>query len=77
MLSLLTRVGRGCTMVITGDLAQSDINEANGLQDFIDKMVIAQRHDDCNLKSIVHVELTKDDVMRSDIVKEILNIYEL
>ena len=77
MLSLLTRVGRNCTLVITGDLAQSDLNERNGLRDFLDKYASSKRRNSgsCEFEGIVHVELTHEDIKRSDLVKRILRIY--
>lgn len=73
MKALLTRIGRNSKLVITGDLAQSDLIGRNGLRDFID--LFASSAYKLGDADIVEVKLTKDDVMRSDIVKKILEIY--
>lgn len=71
MLMLLTRVGMGCKMVITGDLKQSDLIGKNGLSDFIEKYRTRTR----DYGDIRLVELTSNDVERSLVVKNILELY--
>ena len=69
MKMLLTRLGEGSKMVVTGDLAQADRVNDNGLIDF------------CNLlsgKDLKHIDLVEfdhRDIERHSAVKEILSIY--
>ena len=69
MKMLLTRLGEGSKMVVTGDLAQADRVNDNGLIDF------------CNLlsgKDLKHIDLVEfdhRDIERHNAVKEILSIY--
>ena len=70
MKMLLTRLGEGSKMVVTGDLKQADRLEDNGLIDFcslLDRM-----------KSLKHIDIqhfeTKD-IERHDAVKEVLKVY--
>jgi phosphate starvation-inducible protein PhoH len=69
MKMLLTRLGDGSKMVVTGDLAQADRMNDNGLIDF------------CNLltgKSLKHIDIIEfdhKDIERHNAVKEILAIY--
>lgn len=70
MKMLLTRLGRGSQMVITGDTRQSDRMIDNGLVDF-------RRHFEkhFNPEHIAFVELTKGDIQRHPAVQEVLNMY--
>lgn len=68
MLSILTRIGEGSKMVVTGDLDQSDYKDTNGLQDFLDRF---------RGSSLIEViRFTKREVERHPVVKEILRIYD-
>jgi phosphate starvation-inducible PhoH-like protein len=70
MKMLLTRLGEGSHMVITGDLDQHDrVGEINGLQDFLDKFKGKRS------SSITSIEFDKDDIEREEVIKEILDIY--
>jgi len=74
MYMLLTRIGTNSRMVITGDLEQSDKYENNGL-----KEVIKKYRDVCYTgvtKNILLVELKKEDVQRSELVSEVMKMYE-
>ena len=75
MKMILTRIGENSKIVCTGDPKQHDRirarYEINGLQDFINKW--KNRAKKCN--KIKMVEFEKKDVERSEIVKEILDIY--
>ena len=69
MKMLLTRIGSRSKLAVTGDLAQTDRPNDNGLSDFIDKL---------NQKSsslIDIVNFIKSDVQRHEAVKEVLSIY--
>jgi phosphate starvation-inducible PhoH-like protein len=70
MKMLMTRLGRGSQMVITGDTRQSDRMIDNGLTDF-------RRHYErfFNPEYIKFVELGKADIQRHPAVTEVLNIY--
>lgn len=70
MKMLTTRLGINSRMVITGDLNQTDILKENGLEDFMNKVKIYK-----NSKLINFVHFNNEDVERSDIVKEVINIY--
>jgi phosphate starvation-inducible PhoH-like protein len=70
MLMMLTRMGEGSRMVITGDLLQSDRGEKNGLADFYG------RAKTCNDSAIQCVTFGIDDVQRSRVVASILKLYE-
>jgi phosphate starvation-inducible PhoH-like protein len=65
----MTRVGNNSTVVINGDLSQSDINGCSGLYDAINRV-----HDVPGIQ--VH-EFTYADIVRSDIVKDIIMKYEI
>jgi phosphate starvation-inducible PhoH-like protein len=65
---LLTRVGEGTKLIITGDLEQSDLGEDNGLRNLIYKMQCI------DLEYITHVEMGDADIVRHPAVKEILKV---
>jgi len=68
MKMLLTRIGEGSKMVIAGDLAQHDRGfEANGLLDLVNRIPKS--------RSISHIEFGEDDVVRAEVIKEILQMY--
>jgi phosphate starvation-inducible PhoH-like protein len=70
MKMLLTRIGEGSQMVVTGDLAQADRLNDNGLIDFC--RLLADRPE---LTHIDVAEFTAADIERHDAVKEVLSIY--
>lgn len=70
MLMLTTRIGEHTKMVVTGDLCQSDRSATNGLTDFIEKF---KRYPEKSTISMI--ELTTEDVKRSNAVKTVLEIY--
>lgn len=69
MKMLLTRLGEGSRMAVTGDLAQADRLKDNGLIDFV-KLLEASQAEHLD---IVHFE--QGDIERHEAVKEILQIY--
>ena len=72
MKMLLTRLGDGSKIVVTGDTRQADRKEAdNGLLDF-KRLVDDYR----NCKFVSGVEFTGKDIMRHPAVLEILKIYK-
>ena len=68
MRMLLTRIGEKSKLIITGDLAQSDLPEENGLQYLIDKL------DPFDLEFIEYVSLDDEDIHRHPAVNEILKV---
>ena len=77
MMMLVTRIGVGSRMVITGDLKQSDKNQNSGLADFIDKYKVYNPNEEKPKRDKIQIiEFEKGDVERSEIVSMILNIYE-
>ena len=75
MKMLLTRIGDDSKMVITGDLSQTDSKQkTNGFAEFINKYDAYVRHKPAD--HLAMVELTHDDVFRSEVVKTVLNIYD-
>lgn len=70
MKMLLTRLGEGSKMVVTGDLRQADRLEDNGLIDFCRLLDNAKALDRLD---IVHFD--HKDIERHDAVKEVLSIY--
>jgi len=71
MKMVLTRIGDGSKMVITGDLAQNDRQFANdnGLRDFIERLTQAKSYD------IAKVDFGAKDIQRHPVVKEVLGLY--
>jgi phosphate starvation-inducible protein PhoH len=67
---LMTRLGRGSSMVITGDTRQSDRMTDNGLIDF--RRIYEGW---ANPEYVKFIELTKADVQRHPAVTEILSMY--
>ena len=68
MKMLLTRIGRESKMVVTGDVDQHDRGfYENGLSDLIGRIWASE--------NIKHIQFTEDDVMRSEVIKEILRMY--
>jgi phosphate starvation-inducible PhoH-like protein len=69
MKMLLTRIGEGSKLVITGDLEQADRGHDNGLKDFLEKI---KRHKSERIKI---VQFDSTEVERHPVVTEILGIY--
>lgn len=69
MKMFLTRIGEGSKMAVIGDPDQHDRGfEENGLLDLVTKLNESE-----NMK---HVLFTEDDVIRSEVIKEILRMYK-
>jgi phosphate starvation-inducible protein PhoH and related proteins len=71
VLMLTTRLGEHSTMVITGDLEQSDLGPNNGLQDFLQRIQTPSSFP----PGISLTQFEKSDVLRSPIVNTILSLY--
>ena len=69
MKMLLTRLGEGSMMAVTGDLAQADRLKDNGLIDFT-KLLESK-----NTSRLDVVRFEQGDIERHEAVKEVLNIY--
>jgi phosphate starvation-inducible PhoH-like protein len=65
---LLTRVGEGSTIVLNGDVQQSDLKEADGLTKVIH---LAKKH----LLPVAIVEFGVEDIIRSDITAMWVKIF--
>lgn len=65
LLSIITRVGENCRIVMCGDYFQSDLK--NNKKDILNFLKILSR-----MKSVETITFTYDDVVRSDFVKEFL-----
>jgi phosphate starvation-inducible PhoH-like protein len=65
---LVTRIGENCTLVMNGDIRQSDIKEQSGLSKAIH---LAKKY---NIDACV-VEFTLDDVVRSDMCRQWLEAF--
>ncbi len=64
----LTRIGENCRVVINGDIKQSDIGHKSGLQDAINRVG--------HLESVYVHTFEREDIVRSGLVKEIIECYE-
>lgn len=69
MKMFLTRIGEDCKVVINGDLEQSDIKGPNGLADAIRRLD--------NLRGVHVHEFAREDIVRSGLVRDIMDRYEL
>jgi phosphate starvation-inducible PhoH-like protein len=69
MKMLLTRLGEGSQMAVTGDLAQADRLKDNGLIDFTNRLLEA------NSTHIDIVNFGQGDIERHEAVKEVLKVY--
>jgi phosphate starvation-inducible PhoH-like protein len=70
MLTILTRIGYNCKMIISGDLMQIDNfrnKEESGLYHATQKLV--------DVENIGIFEFTNEDIVRNDIIKKILEKY--
>jgi len=70
MKMMLTRLGEGGKIVITGDLMQSDLRGVNGLGDLI------RRLDACPIPGVGVVRFGQGNVCRSSFVRDVIQMYE-
>jgi phosphate starvation-inducible PhoH-like protein len=69
MKMLLTRIGEGSKMVVAGDVQQHERGfEDNGLVDLLLRLSSTST-------DIRHLEFSDDDVVRAQVIKEILSMY--
>ncbi len=64
----LTRIGENCRVVVNGDIRQSDIGSKSGLQDAVDRLG--------HLDSVYVHQFEHEDIVRSGLVKDIIQCYE-
>ena len=70
MKMILTRIGEESTMVVAGDIGQSDIcPHTNGLSDLLSKL------SKTDLEYIDYIMFNEDDVQRHKAIREILSLY--
>ena len=69
MLMVLTRLGRGSKMIITGDVTQIDL-EADQTSGMIDAMNVLE-----GVENIASVELGESDIVRHKLVQNIVQAY--
>lgn len=63
--SVFTRIGKNCRVIFAGDIKQNDLNprrEESGFKDFFKVMA--------RMRDFEIVEFTRDDIVRSDIVRQ-------
>ena len=70
MKMLLTRLGEGSKMAVTGDLNQADRMKDNGLIDFINHLGKFG-----NASHLASIEFGHQDIERHDAVREVLEVY--
>lgn len=64
----LTRIGENCRVVVNGDIRQSDIGAKSGLKDAVDRLG--------HLDSVYVHQFEHEDIVRSGLVKDIIQCYE-
>ncbi len=64
----LTRIGENCRVVVNGDVRQTDIGHQSGLQDAVDRL--------SHLDSVYTHRFEHEDIVRSGLVKDIIQCYE-
>lgn len=69
MKMFLTRIGEDCKVVINGDIQQSDIRGQNGLADAVERLQ--------GLPNVYLHEFGRDDIVRSGLVRDIIDRYEI
>jgi len=67
MKMFLTRIGKNCRFVINGDDQQSDIRGTSGLVDAVKRLQ--------SIKNIITVSFTEEDIVRNELIKNILIAY--
>lgn len=78
--TILTRIGEGSKLVSLGDLDQSDVDKKgfiSGLEDFSEKLYRYTVEYPNTKLDIDFVELTEEDIQRSEMVRQVLAIYDI
>lgn len=68
MKMFLTRIGHDCRVVVNGDMAQKDVKGESGLEDAVARLSY--------IPSVKHVKFTREDIVRSGLVGEIVQAYD-
>lgn len=68
MKMFLTRIGHDCRVVVNGDMAQKDVKGESGLEDAVARLSF--------IPSVKHVRFTREDIVRSGLVGEIVQAYD-
>lgn len=69
MKMFLTRIGHDCRVVVNGDMAQKDVKGESGLEDAVARLSF--------IPSVKHVKFTREDIVRSGLVGEIVQAYDM
>jgi phosphate starvation-inducible PhoH-like protein len=78
MLMMLTRVGTGSKLVITGDLNQSDRGIDNGLADVLTKLNNRSILETVDTPPYIrYIQLSNTDIQRSAIVNKVVELYSV
>jgi len=75
---LMSRLGINSKLILLGDIQQKDIKQESGFEDFLYKFETYKKHLTEEAKKdlqIKIIEMNESDVLRSDIVKQVLDIY--
>ena len=78
MYMLLSRCGKNCRMILTGDLNQSDLSSTNGLEDFIERYTTYEKEqlNQSSKPPIKVIFFNESDIQRSPIVNTVIEIYK-
>lgn len=68
MKMFLTRIGQDCRVVVNGDTAQKDVKGESGLEDAVNRLAY--------IPSVKHIRFTREDIVRSGLVGEIVQAYD-
>ncbi|ROS00970.1 phosphate starvation-inducible PhoH-like protein [Sinobacterium caligoides] len=68
MKMFLSRIGEGCKVVVNGDIAQSDIRGLSGLADAVRRLN--------GVANVATHQFSRDDIVRSGLVRDIIDSYE-
>ena len=83
MYMLTSRLGYNSKLIITGDLLQSDLKEQNGLIDITSRInhytSVIYNNNEKEFSNNINIKiclLRKNDIQRSAIVSNIINLYD-
>ena len=68
MKMFLTRIGEDCTVVVNGDMNQTDLRGESGLEDAVARLA--------HLESVGHIHFRREDIVRSGLVQDVVECYE-
>jgi phosphate starvation-inducible PhoH-like protein len=74
--TLVTRISDDCKLIIQGDLSQTDKYRTNGIPDYMKSGLYDAWKRFGGVDGVYQIEFTKEDCIRSGIVKRILEKYE-